>query len=46
LRWPSRTRADATGSENNMLIDYWLGALTSLALAGYLVYALLVPEDF
>jgi K+-transporting ATPase KdpF subunit len=29
-----------------MQLDYWLGALLSLALTGYLVYALLLPEKF
>ncbi len=29
-----------------MQLDYWLGALLSIALTGYLVYALLVPEKF
>ena len=29
-----------------MQLEYWLGALISLALTGYLVYALLVPEKF
>jgi K+-transporting ATPase KdpF subunit len=29
-----------------MQLEYWLGALISLALAVYLVYALLVPEKF
>jgi K+-transporting ATPase KdpF subunit len=29
-----------------MAFDYWLGAVVSLALTGYLVYALLVPEKF
>ena len=29
-----------------MQLDYWLGALVSLALTVYLVYALLVPEKF
>lgn len=29
-----------------MQLDYWLGALLSLLLAGYLVYALLRAERF
>ena len=29
-----------------MQLEYWLGALIALALTGYLVYALLVPENF
>jgi K+-transporting ATPase KdpF subunit len=29
-----------------MQLDYWLGAIVSLVLCGYLVYALLVPERF
>jgi len=29
-----------------MQLEYWLGALISLALTGYLVYALLLPEKF
>ena len=29
-----------------MQLDYWLGALISVALTVYLVYALLVPEKF
>jgi K+-transporting ATPase KdpF subunit len=29
-----------------MQLEYWLGALISLALTVYLVYALLVPEKF
>jgi K+-transporting ATPase KdpF subunit len=29
-----------------MQLEYWLGALISLALTAYLVYALLVPEKF
>ena len=29
-----------------MTLDYWLGAVVSLLLTGYLVYALLRPERF
>jgi K+-transporting ATPase KdpF subunit len=29
-----------------MSLDYWLGAILSVALTGYLVYALLRPERF
>jgi K+-transporting ATPase KdpF subunit len=29
-----------------MTLDLWLGALTALGLAAYLVYALLFPERF
>ena len=29
-----------------MQLEYWLGAVLSLALTVYLVYALLVPEKF
>lgn len=29
-----------------MTLDLWLGGLTALALAVYLVYALLFPERF
>ena len=29
-----------------MQLEYWLGALISLSLTVYLVYALLVPEKF
>jgi K+-transporting ATPase KdpF subunit len=29
-----------------MTLDLWLGALTALGLAVYLVYALLFPERF
>jgi K+-transporting ATPase KdpF subunit len=29
-----------------MQLDYWLGAIVSVALAAYLVYALLKPERF
>jgi K+-transporting ATPase KdpF subunit len=29
-----------------MQLEYWLGALISLALTVYLIYALLVPEKF
>ncbi|WMT87155.1 K(+)-transporting ATPase subunit F [Pelagibacterium sp. 26DY04] len=29
-----------------MLIDYWLGAIVTLGVAGYLVYVLLRPERF
>ena len=29
-----------------MQLEYWLGAIMSLALTVYLVYALLVPEKF
>lgn len=29
-----------------MQLEYWLGAVLSLALSVYLVYALLVPERF
>jgi len=27
-------------------LEYWLGAILSILLAGYLVYALLRPEKF
>ena len=29
-----------------MQLEYWLGALISLVLTVYLVYALLLPEKF
>jgi K+-transporting ATPase KdpF subunit len=29
-----------------MQLDYWLGAIVSVALTAYLVYALLKPEKF
>jgi len=29
-----------------MQLEYWLGAILSLLLTGYLVYALLRPEKF
>jgi K+-transporting ATPase KdpF subunit len=29
-----------------MQLDYWLGAIVSVALTTYLVYALLKPESF
>ncbi len=29
-----------------MTLDYWLGAAVSVALLGYLIYALLYPERF
>ena len=29
-----------------MSVDYWIGAVVSLLLGGYLLYALLVPERF
>jgi K+-transporting ATPase KdpF subunit len=29
-----------------MQLDYWLGAIVSLVLCAYLIYALLVPEKF
>jgi K+-transporting ATPase KdpF subunit len=29
-----------------MQLDYWLGAIVSIALTAYLVYALLEPEKF
>ena len=29
-----------------MTFEYWLGLLVSLAVAGYLVFALLRPERF
>ena len=29
-----------------MQLEYWLGALLSIALAAYLVYALIRPERF
>jgi len=29
-----------------MQLEYWLGAVLSLALTVYLVYALLAPEKF
>jgi K+-transporting ATPase KdpF subunit len=29
-----------------MQLEYWLGALVSAALTGYLVYALIRPERF
>jgi K+-transporting ATPase KdpF subunit len=29
-----------------MQLEYWLGAVLSLLLSGYLVYALLRPEKF
>jgi len=29
-----------------MQLEYWLGAILSILLTGYLVYALLRPEKF
>ncbi len=29
-----------------MQLEYWLGAIISILLTGYLVYALLRPEKF
>ena len=29
-----------------MSAEYWIGAILSLLLTGYLVYALLAPEKF
>lgn len=29
-----------------MTLDYWLGLVVAVALAGYLVYALVRPERF
>jgi K+-transporting ATPase KdpF subunit len=29
-----------------MTLDYWLGVLVTIALLGYLAYALLRPERF
>jgi K+-transporting ATPase KdpF subunit len=29
-----------------MQLEYWLGAILAVLLAGYLVYALLRPEKF
>ncbi len=32
--------------DSSLLIDFWLGAIVTLGVAGYLVYVLLRPERF
>ena len=39
-------RAAATACEGIMSAEYLIGALVSLLLTGYLVFALLKPEKF
>jgi K+-transporting ATPase KdpF subunit len=44
---PTCTRSNTTASEATLMIfDYTLGAIVTIALTVYLVYALMRPERF